>query len=280
MAEFRCYCLSCDRNSVVGHPVASTHCLHQFWPALKRKNVVSENLPKCSCNDAGKAYHGFVNGTTDLGFARSAAFGGIPTLKPSSTFSQGHLAPRPVINASVLAGPALEVVRVCVFYALLQTGVAVQPNYQKQVVSLADDLGSPPVPGWLEKMMGHDKEAEKDKNIIKLRKNWNVSTKGTLIRKYRVPSKAEGRKILNAICSLLSDDDSFVDVSTHKGCQVRRENAHAESVCCNNVRALFDELPTPHLVVEITVFPAGPITEVHYQKAEKLEKVLKKGNSI
>ncbi len=33
---------------VVGHPVASTHCLHQFWPALKRKNVVSENLPKCS----------------------------------------------------------------------------------------------------------------------------------------------------------------------------------------------------------------------------------------
>jgi hypothetical protein len=33
-------------------------------------------------------------------------------------------------------------------------------------------------------------------------------------------------------------------------------------------------------VVEITVFPAGPITEVHYQKAEKLEKVLKKGNSI
>jgi hypothetical protein len=59
-------------------------------------------------------------------------------------------------------------------------------------------------------------EAEKDKNIIKLRKNWNVSTKGTLIRKYRVPSKAEGRKILNAICLLLSDDDSFVDVSTHK----------------------------------------------------------------
>jgi len=84
------------------------------------------------CNDAGKAYHGFVNGTTDLGFSRSAAFGGIPTLKPLNTFSQGHLAPRPVIHASVLAGPALEVVRVCVFYALLQTGVAVQPNYPKQ----------------------------------------------------------------------------------------------------------------------------------------------------
>jgi hypothetical protein len=52
------------------------------------------------CNDARKAYHGFVNGTTDLGFSRSAAFGGIPTLKPLNTVSQGHLAPRPVIHAS------------------------------------------------------------------------------------------------------------------------------------------------------------------------------------
>lgn len=65
-----------------------------------------------------------------------------------------------------------------------------------------------------------------------------------------------------------------------QGCQIRRENAHAESVCCNNVRALFDELPTPHLLVEITVFPAGPITNGHWEKAAKLEKVIKKGNSI
>jgi hypothetical protein len=52
------------------------------------------------CNDAGKAYHGFVNGTIDLGFLRNAAFGGIPTLKPLNTVSQGHLAPKLVIHAS------------------------------------------------------------------------------------------------------------------------------------------------------------------------------------
>lgn len=59
-------------------------------------------------------------------------------------------------------------------------------------------------------------EAEKDKNIIKLRRNWRTSTKGTLTRKYRASSKAEGRKILNSICSVLSDDDDFVELGTHK----------------------------------------------------------------
>ncbi|KAF5947780.1 hypothetical protein HYC85_013737 [Camellia sinensis] len=48
-----------------------------------------------------------------------------------------------------------------------------------------------------------------------------------------------------------------------------------ESVRCNNVRALFDELPTPHLVVEITPFLAGPLTEKDYDKAEKLERVIR-----
>ena len=65
-----------------------------------------------------------------------------------------------------------------------------------------------------------------------------------------------------------------------QGCQIRRESAHGESVCCNNVRALFDELPTPHLVVEITAFPAGPLTDKDYVKAEKLERVLRSGSSI
>jgi hypothetical protein len=65
-----------------------------------------------------------------------------------------------------------------------------------------------------------------------------------------------------------------------QGCQIRRETAHGESVCCNNVRALFDELPTPHLVVEITPFPAGPLTEKDYTKAEKLERVLRSGPSV
>jgi hypothetical protein len=49
-------------------------------------------------------------------------------------------------------------------------------------------------------------------------------------------------------------------------------------VCCKNVSALFDELPTPHLVVEITPFPAGPLTEMDYKKAAKLERVLRSGS--
>ncbi|KAJ0538999.1 hypothetical protein HanRHA438_Chr08g0351811 [Helianthus annuus] len=60
----------------------------------------------------------------------------------------------------------------------------------------------------------------------------------------------------------------------------RRESAHGESVCCNNVRALFDELPTPHLVVEVSPFPAGPLTESDYARAEKLERVLRSGPSV
>lgn len=51
-------------------------------------------------------------------------------------------------------------------------------------------------------------------------------------------------------------------------------------MCCHNVRALFDELPTPHLILEITAFPAGPLTEKDYKKAEQLERVLRSGPSI
>ncbi|RLM73319.1 hypothetical protein C2845_PM15G02660 [Panicum miliaceum] len=40
-----------------------------------------------------------------------------------------------------------------------------------------------------------------------------------------------------------------------KGCQIRQESAHGESVYRCNVRALFDEIPTPHLVPETTPFP-------------------------
>lgn len=69
-------------------------------------------------------------------------------------------------------------------------------------------------------------------------------------------------------------------MSVEQGCQIRRESAHGETVCCNNVRAMFDELPTPHLVVEITAFPDGPLTSKDYAKAEKLEKVLRSGASI
>jgi len=46
------------------------------------------------------------------------------------------------------------------------------------------------------------------------------------------------------------------------------------------VRALFDELPTPHLLLEITPFPAGQLTNNDYHKAERLEMVLRLSASI
>lgn len=50
----------------------------------------------------------------------------------------------------------------------------------------------------------------------KLVSKWHPTTKGTLRRNYRVPSKSEGRRLLKAIMSLLSDDDHFVDATSHK----------------------------------------------------------------
>ncbi|KAG0582483.1 hypothetical protein M758_3G063100 [Ceratodon purpureus] len=255
--------------------MAATSSLQQIF-SVTSSSYQNEKLFKCTGSATMGLSKGDVICVTDLGFSRSVNFGTLSALKtPIAVVGLGSSV-RPLVRASVLAGPALEVVRVCVFYALVQTGVAVPSSILRGSADVADGAS----PQWLESLFGKDKEAEKDKEIIKLRRNWRTSTKGTLTRKYRVPSKSEGRKILNSICSLLSDDDDFVELGTHKGCAVRRENAHAETVCCNNVRACFDELPTPHLIVEITVFPKGPITDVHWQKAAKLEKVIKKGNSI
>lgn len=131
---------------------------------------------------------------------------------------------------------------------------------------------------WLEEFQTQPEKEATDRR--KLVSKWHPTTKGTLRRNYRIPSKSEGKHLLRSIASLLSDDDQFRDASSHKGCQIRRETAHGETVCCNNVRALFDELPTPHLVVEITPFPAGPLTEKDYAKAEKLERVLRSGPSV
>ncbi|XP_016471692.1 uncharacterized protein LOC107793769 isoform X2 [Nicotiana tabacum] len=131
---------------------------------------------------------------------------------------------------------------------------------------------------WFEELQSKPEKEASDRR--KLVSKWHPTTKGTLRRNYRIPSKPEGRRLLKAIASLLSDDDHFRDATSHKGCQIRRESAHGESVCCNNVRALFDELPTPHLTVEITPFPAGPLTENDYAKAEKLERVLRSGPSV
>ncbi|XP_022754344.1 uncharacterized protein LOC111302781 isoform X2 [Durio zibethinus] len=159
------------------------------------------------------------------------------------------------IHASLLEAPVLWAGRLCIYYALLKAGFA----------------GSEASP------LVSDKEAADKRKLVS---KWHPTTKGTLKRNYRVPSKSEGRRLLKAVASLLSDDDHFTDATSHKGCQIRRESAHGESVCCNNVRALFDELPTPHLTVEIMPFPAGPLTEIDYVKAEKLERVLRSGPSV
>ncbi|KAJ4724083.1 E3 ubiquitin protein ligase [Melia azedarach] len=185
------------------------------------------------------------------------------------------------INASLLETPVLWAGRLCIYYALLKGGLAgsqanpLVSGLESGGVTEAGDLG---FSKWLENIQGKpDREAADKRKLVS---KWHPTTKGTLRRNYRVPSKSEGRRLLKAIASLLSEDDHFTDATSHKGCQIRRESAHGESVCCNNVRALFDELPTPHLVVEITAFPAGPLTEKDYIKAEKLERVLRSGPSI
>jgi hypothetical protein len=57
-----------------------------------------------------------------------------------------------------------------------------------------------------------DKEGEKSKLVSK----WKPTTKGTLKRMYRVPSNEEGRRLLKEIALVLSEDDHFVDASSHK----------------------------------------------------------------
>ncbi|XP_010425524.1 PREDICTED: uncharacterized protein LOC104710589 isoform X1 [Camelina sativa] len=188
-------------------------------------------------------------------------------------------------RASLLETPVLWAGRICVFYALVKAGFAgsksnpIVSGLDSGGVDVEDDGADLGFSKWLQNIKGNKPEkdaADKRKLVSK----WHPTTKGTLRRNYRVPSKGEGNRLLKAIASLLSDDDHFRDATSHKGCQIRRESAHGQSVCCNNVRALFDELPTPHLVVEITPFPAGPLTENDYLKAEKLERILRSGPNI
>ncbi|KAI3995589.1 hypothetical protein MKX01_023334 [Papaver californicum] len=183
------------------------------------------------------------------------------------------------LSASLIEAPVIWAGRVCIFYVLLKAGFAGSPDspFLSDEKTGNNDLG---FSEWLESFQGRSGEEKEASDKRKLVSKWHPTTKGTLKRNYRVSSKTVGKKLLKAIASLLSDDDHFLDASSHKGCQIRRESAHGESVCCNNVRALFDELPTPHLVVEITAFPAGPLTEKDYIKAEKLEKVLRSAASI
>ncbi|KAL5196645.1 hypothetical protein ABZP36_000157 [Zizania latifolia] len=189
------------------------------------------------------------------------------------------------IAASLLEGPVLVWAgRLCLYYALIHIGLAVSPRnpFLSHEIGGEDGAGDSDLgfSKWADKLRGGAPGENEDQDRRKLVSKWKPTTKGTLKRTYRVCSKEEGRRILKEIALVLSEDDHFVDASSHKGCQIRRESAHGESVCCYNVRALFDELPTPHLALEITAFPAGPLTDHDYRKAERLEMVLRMSSSI
>ncbi|BAF22153.1 uncharacterized LOC4343865 [Oryza sativa Japonica Group] len=205
-----------------------------------------------------------------------------PRRRPAA-FSSAAAAVVP-IAASLLEGPVLVWAgRLCLYYALLHIGLAGSPRNPFLAHEIGDDGAGDSDLGfskWADKLRGGAPGENEAQDKRKLVSKWKPTTKGTLKRTYRVRSVEEGRRILKEIALVLSEDDHFVDASSHKGCQIRRESAHGESVCCYNVRALFDELPTPHLVLEITAFPAGPLTDNDYRKAERLEMVLRMSASI
>ncbi|KAF2314513.1 hypothetical protein GH714_027191 [Hevea brasiliensis] len=89
----------------------------------------------------------------------------------------------------------------------------------------------------------------------KLVSKWHPTTKGTLKRTVGCPPNLKEDAFLKQLHHY-----SQMMITLPTPLPTRREGAHGESVCCNNVRALFDELPTAYLVVEITDFPAGPLT--------------------
>ncbi|XP_071734821.1 uncharacterized protein [Rutidosis leptorrhynchoides] len=243
----------------------NTPTTHIFSLKNQHPTINAQLLPKILFPPSGLPFFG----TKIKGFSSNWGF--------TSDRSTGIT--RLSIKSSLIEAPVLWAGRVCIFYALLKTGLAGSPSNPlsstTELETNGDDLG---FSKWFKEFKGNsDKEATDKRKLVS---KWHPTTKGTLRRNYRIPSKSEGRRLLKAIASLLSDDDHFRDATSHKGCQIRRESAHGETVCCNNVRALFDELPTPHLVVEITPFPAGPLTESDYARAEKLEKVLRSGPSV
>lgn len=78
---------------------------------------------------------------TDLAFSRSVTFGALAALKaPNAVLGLGSSV-RPLVRAAVLAGPALELVRVCVFYALVQTGVAVPSSILRGTIYSFRNVG-------------------------------------------------------------------------------------------------------------------------------------------
>eukprot|EP00245_Coleochaete_scutata_P013276 TRINITY_DN5356_c0_g1_i1.p1 TRINITY_DN5356_c0_g1~~TRINITY_DN5356_c0_g1_i1.p1 ORF type:complete len:260 (+),score=30.22 TRINITY_DN5356_c0_g1_i1:174-953(+) len=225
------------------------------------------------CLPRSITFSGSTIGCLSLGFSESSLCGGrmlLLAVYKSHGRRKGAFRTEP---QAALAEPVTWAIRMCVFYAMIKAGLL-----GKGQASNGEEGGTS-LSSWLKSFTGND-EARTAKERAQATAKWQTSTKGTLVRKLRVNSKQEGRRILGNVCTLLSEDDTFRELSSHKGCQIRRETAHSESVCCHNVRALFDENPTPRLSIEITTFPAGPITSAEYLKAEKLERVLKGGHYI
>lgn len=119
------------------------------------------------------------------------------------------------LSASLLEAPVIWAGRVCIFYVLLKAGFAGSPDspFLSDVKTGNNDSG---FSEWLGSFRGRSGEEKEANDKRKLVSKWHPTTKGTLKRSYRVPSKTVGKKLLKAIASLLSEDDHFLDASSHK----------------------------------------------------------------
>eukprot|EP00243_Klebsormidium_subtile_P013616 TRINITY_DN90_c0_g1_i1.p1 TRINITY_DN90_c0_g1~~TRINITY_DN90_c0_g1_i1.p1 ORF type:complete len:270 (+),score=22.28 TRINITY_DN90_c0_g1_i1:309-1118(+) len=168
--------------------------------------------------------------------------------------------PTKAVLPSVLVPPNLVqtvpsfLARVVGFYVLLRAGITVP--YKREVT-----------------------EEEQETKTLRATKQWKIVNNYNgvpciLRRKWRCASREDGRKRLRMICDVLSEDDTFQMSDTHKGCQIRRESSHSETVSCNGVNALYDDNPFPRMKIDIARFPEGRVGMEEYYKAEKLERVL------
>ncbi|XP_020104459.1 protein prickle isoform X2 [Ananas comosus] len=146
---------------------------------------------------------------------------GAPPPPPLKTLAQRqppNHARTGAIASSLLESPVLWAGRLCVYYALIKIGLAgshSNPFLSSPEIGEGDGGGDLGFSRWIQGLQGRsdDKEASDRRKLVS---KWHPTTKGTLKRNYRVPSKAEGRRLLKAIASLLSDDDHFVDATSHK----------------------------------------------------------------
>ncbi|MED6176778.1 hypothetical protein PIB30_091523 [Stylosanthes scabra] len=117
-------------------------------------------------------------------------------------------------RAYLIETPVLWVGRLCIFYALLKAGLAgshANPLFSDLEISDGDDSADLGFSKLTQTIL-----AKEGVNGRKFVSKWHPTTKGTLKRNYRVPSKLEGQRLLKAIASLLSEDDHFVDATSHK----------------------------------------------------------------